>query len=83
MAVVKSGRDRRGEAEDLALLGRHWTGASGLPAAGTWTLTVQELPGVIMQACQRGEVQTMARDRIAIELETPADSFDVLITDCG
>jgi hypothetical protein len=42
-------------------------------------LEVLELPGVFSQASDRQEIDRMARDRIALELNVDPDAFDVRV----
>ena len=44
-----------------------------------WAITVSELPGVFSQARRLEQVETMARDAIAMYLESPKDTFDVAV----
>ena len=47
--------------------------------AGSWAITVSGLPGVFSQAKRDDQVESMARDAIGLYLDTPRDSFDVVI----
>jgi predicted RNase H-like HicB family nuclease len=44
-----------------------------------WAITVEELAGVHSQAKRFDEVAGMARDAIALMLEVPPESFDIVI----
>lgn len=44
-----------------------------------WAITVDELRGVFSQARRLTQVESMARDAIALFLEVPADSFDLSV----
>jgi len=46
---------------------------------GWWTLEVPEIPGVFSQARRLDQTEYMARDAIALMLELPEDSFDVVV----
>ena len=44
-----------------------------------WAITVAELPGVFSQARRLDQIESMARDAIALWLDSPKDSFDVTV----
>ncbi len=44
-----------------------------------WAITVDELRGVFSQARRLTQVESMARDAIALFLDVPADSFDLSV----
>jgi len=46
---------------------------------GWWAITVPELRGVFSQARRLDRVEYMARDAIALFLEVPKDSFDLVL----
>ena len=46
---------------------------------GWWAITVPELRGVFSQARRLERVEYMARDAIALLLDVPPDSFDVVV----
>jgi predicted RNase H-like HicB family nuclease len=46
---------------------------------GWWIITVPELAGVFTHARRLDQVEALIRDAIALWLDKPADSFDVLI----
>jgi predicted RNase H-like HicB family nuclease len=48
-------------------------------SGGWWAITVPELRGVFSQARRLAQVESTARDAIALFLDTPADSFDVQV----
>lgn len=46
---------------------------------GWWAIEVPELPGVFSQARRLDQVEAMARDAIALFLDVPDSSFDLLV----
>lgn len=44
-----------------------------------WAIRVVELPGVFSQVRRLDRVEAMARDAIAMLLDAPEDSFDILV----
>jgi predicted RNase H-like HicB family nuclease/bifunctional DNA-binding transcriptional regulator/antitoxin component of YhaV-PrlF toxin-antitoxin module len=46
---------------------------------GWWSIEVPEIPGVFSQARRLDQAEYMARDAIALMLEVPEDSFDVVV----
>ena len=46
---------------------------------GWWAIRVAELPGVFSQARRLDRVGDVARDAIALFLDVPSDSFDVIV----
>jgi predicted RNase H-like HicB family nuclease len=44
-----------------------------------WAITIDELRGVFSQARRLTQVESMARDAIALLLEVPTDSFDLSV----
>jgi predicted RNase H-like HicB family nuclease len=44
-----------------------------------WAIDVPELPGVLSQARRLDQVESMAREVIALMLNVPEDSFDVSV----
>lgn len=49
------------------------------PDHGWWAIRVAELPGVFSQAKRLDKVEGMARDAIALLLDIPPESFDVVV----
>jgi bifunctional DNA-binding transcriptional regulator/antitoxin component of YhaV-PrlF toxin-antitoxin module/predicted RNase H-like HicB family nuclease len=46
---------------------------------GWWSIEVPEIPGVFSQARRLDQAEETARDGIALMLEVPEDSFDVVV----
>ncbi len=49
------------------------------PGDDGWTLSAPQVPNVFSQAFTEDEIEPMIRDAIALMLEIPEDSFDVVI----
>jgi len=46
---------------------------------GWWSISINELPGVFTQARRLDQVEELVRDAIALWLEVPATSFDIVL----
>ncbi len=44
-----------------------------------WAVDIREVPGAFTQARRLDQVETMARDMLALLLQSPPDSFDVAV----
>jgi hypothetical protein len=74
-----SADERKAALRERILSGEHPTlTATYEHDAGTWFVVVLEA-GAITSARTRDEVEAMARDITAIQLDVPADSFDLRV----
>ena len=53
--------------------------ASAERSGSWWAIRIAELPGVFSQARRLDRVGDVARDAIALFLDVPSDSFDVIV----
>jgi predicted RNase H-like HicB family nuclease len=59
--------------------GHHTYKVTAACEGGWWTIEVPEIPGVFSQARHLNQAEEMARDAIALMLDVPEDSFDVVV----
>jgi predicted RNase H-like HicB family nuclease len=46
-----------------------------------WAISVPQLPGVFSQARRRANVDSLAREAIALYLDIPQDSFEITVVE--